>query len=442
MSPFVSDVSIITVNWNGKPHLQRLLPSLTNLGAGEIIVVDNGSRDDSVSFLKRYYPRVRVLENPVNKGFCQPNNWAAEIAGGSILAFINNDMRADAKWLSSALAFFEKGAVCVASRILNWEGDRIDFNGSSLQYLGYALQRDIGKLVSQVTCSDKILFPCGGAMLIDKDVFQRSGGFDEDFFAVYEDVDLGWRLWVQGYEVHFSSESFVYHRSHGTFQAQADEKMRYLMHRNALLTILKNYEEETFHRILPLSLILAVKRAVRLSGVEKESFYLWAQTRRTLEMGDLRMSENLVDSLNHLVCVDDVLDSLPAILRKRKEIQQKRRRSDSEILKLFEDPLRPIVEDGLYVSSELQHLQMLDLSRLFDTTPSDTLLQQVPERLQQKIVQLRGELQALQWLQGHALLHPPPSVPGGKLRKFLQTWRSSGFKRAWRRAVENLSGRH
>ena len=173
--------------------------------------------------------------------------------------------------------------------------------------------------------------------------FWNLGGFDSDFFALYEDVDLGWRLWLAGHRVVMAPDSVVRHRGHATLETQAPEKTRYLMHRNALLTIFKNYEEENFRKIVPLALLLSVKRAVHFSGVRKESFYLWSETRHKLEEGDAAARSQLLDSLNHLVAVDDVLQSLPRLLEKRRRVQALRRRSDREIMELFGDPLRRIV---------------------------------------------------------------------------------------------------
>jgi GT2 family glycosyltransferase len=422
-----SEVSIITVNWNGEAHLRNLLPTLVPLDAGEIIVVDNGSSDASVAFLQAEYPQVRIIRNEINRGFCQPNNRAAEEAKGKYLAFINNDMRAHPDWLRSALDQFG-GNVCVGSRILDWKGERIDFNGSSLQYLGYALQRDSGELADAVRNEDKILFPCGGAMLIERDVFLKEGGFDEDFFAVYEDVDLGWRLWVLGYEIGFAPDSIVYHRGHGTFQAHREEKLRFLMHRNAQLTILKNYEDEQVQKILPLAVVMAIKRAIRCSGVRKESFHLWSDVRLKLRQGDDFACSEIVDALNHLVATEDMFRLLPAISEKRRSIQKRRKRSDAQITQLFQDPLRPIVQDFEYEEQELEYLQFLGLDSLFEVKQHQERLNEMASPLPYQIQDLRKELNAIQWVGLEALMHPPK--PPLRLTKFIRVWRECGFRAA------------
>lgn len=427
MSLSASDVSIITVNWNGRTHLEHLLPSLLPLGAGEIIVVDNGSKDGSVEFIRSRFPEVRILENPFNYGFAHPCNQAAEQAAGRVLAFINNDMRAHPGWLKNGIEAMSDSVACVSSRILDWEGTRIDFNGGSLQFLGYALQKDYGRLLDEVTAQDRTLFPCGGAMLIDRDVYLEAGGFDQDFFAIFEDVDLGWRLWLAGQEIAFAAESIVYHRGHSTFQTQPNSKMRYLMHRNALMAICKNYDEKNFRKIFPLAVYQALRRAIRCSGIRKESFYLWEESFQQIDRGDREASSRILDALNHLAAAEDLLEMLPELMRKRCAIQAKRRRPDSEILSLFEDPLRVIVEDPEYVEAELHWIELLDLTTQFTPVQSQPVLERLPEQLQERIIRLRGELKGLQWAGGYALQHPPSRTPS-TWKKLFYILRNRGLR--------------
>lgn len=437
MSPSPGDVSVVTVNWNGKPHLSTLLPPLLALEPGEVIVVDNGSTDGSQEFLRKRYPEVQLLENGINLGFAQPCNLGAGAARGSCVAFINNDMHPDPYWLTAALAKLDRRTPCVASRILDWEGRRIDYNGSSLHYLGYGLQEDLGLPVEEAPRRDQVLFPCGGAMLVDRQVFLEVGGFDEDFFALFEDVDLGWRLWLAGHRVILAPDSVVRHRGHATLETRAPEKTRYLIHRNALLTIFKNYEEENFRKIVPAALLLSVKRAVHFSGVRKESFYLWSETRHRLEEGDETARSQLLDSLNHLVALDDVLESLPQLLEKRHRVQALRRRSDREIMELFGDPLRRIVEDPAYVKEELELLELLDLGALLDLGPNAARLEFLPGSLRDEIRNLEKELKALRWVGNQAALHPPDSR--GLAARFFRAVRREGLKVACLRAFDYVN---
>jgi hypothetical protein len=259
-------------------------------------------------------------------------------------------------------------------------------------------------------------------MLIDRDLFLQVGGFDKDFFAVFEDVDLGWRLWLAGERIAFAPESVTYHRGHATLASQGSVKMRYLMHRNALLTIIKNYEESTFRRILPLALVMAVKRAVRCSGVRKESFYLWSNVDH-----DVPASESMMEALNHLVAVEDVLESLPRLLARRSRVQSLRKKSDEEILALFRDPLRPIVEDPEYVAQELEYLKFLDLDRMFPVADYERFAADLDDQLSLKIRELRNELEGIQWQGVRSLAHPNNR---SKRVGFLQLYRSLGIRKA------------
>ena len=441
MSPSASDVSVVTVNWNGRAHLAQLLPTLAAQGCREVIVVDNGSQDDSLAFLQREHPQVKVIPNPTNEGFAQPCNRGAEVAGGDLVAFVNNDMRVAPGWIDRALERMDDSTPCVASRILDWEGTHIDFNGSSLQYLGYALQRDSGRLAREVSHQDEILFPCGGAMLIRRDVFLSLGGFDADFFAIFEDVDLGWRLWSAGHRVALAPQSIVYHRGHATFGNPPDARMRYLMHRNALLTVLKNYEEEYVRKFFSAALVLSLSRAIRLSGAERESFYLWGHTRRRMAAGEKLVGEQLLDGLNHLVALEDVLTSLPHWLRKREAVQKLRQRSDRQILRLFGDPFRAIVEDPEYVDRELSLIRQLGLDQLWQSAagaPLEAVRQGLPDILQTRLQRLKKELAAGQWLAGKAVSAPPPPLSSG-WKAFLRISRQQGFIAAWKQFVVHMN---
>ena len=436
MSPSPSDVSVVTVNWNGKSHLQTLLPTLRTTGCGEILVVDNGSSDGSQALVRKDFPAVQLIENRTNRGFAHPCNQAAERASRRYLAFINNDMKAQPDWLRKGLPLLGGPTVCAGSRILNWSGERIDFNGSSLQYLGYALQRDIGRLVEEVSQEGEILFPCGGAMLIDREVFLEAGGFDSDYFALFEDVDLGWRLWVMGYRVAFGAESITYHRGHSTLETQTLPKVRYLMHRNALLTILKNYDDGRFQQILPLAIRLAIKRAVHFSGVDPEAFYIWSDVEAKLKDGDSETRKRLLDSLNHLVAVDDVLKQLPGLLQKRKRVQERRRRPDERIFELFTDPFRLIVEDPDYALEEMRLLDVLNFPEL-GLDQDQKAAARLPQQLEARIERLSQELARSQWNAQHHLSRSP-SASGFSLRKLLRGLRDEGVGATWRRLKERV----
>lgn len=369
-------ISVLVVNWNGLHHLKLSLPTLMSqeypADRLEIVLVDNGSKDGSVDFVRRDFPSIRVLCNESNQGFAKPNNDAAQAASGEYIALMNNDMRADAQWLAKAVRHIDenRSILCIGSRILSWDGRRIDFDGGTMQFLGYAAQQDIGRPVDESSAiSKEILFPCGGAMLINRELFLSAGGLDQDYFAIFEDVDLGWRLWLMGYRVVLAPESLVYHRLHGTLDRSREEKMRYLMHRNALWTVIKNYSDDTLRKVLPIAVMQSLSRAIHFSGVDRTSFYLWAEQDAQIASAE-SLPETVLwqcrDAINHLVMLDDTFQALPALQKKRAAVQAQRRVSDSEILPRFGDPFRSIMHDLRYELAELDLVQSLGLDSLFN----------------------------------------------------------------------------
>ncbi len=379
-------VSIIIVNYNGSKHLQDLFRSIRELEFPkeqfEVIFFDNGSSDDSLDKLSQEYPEARVIANPSNLGFAPPHRIAAKKARGEVLAFLNNDMRVHPRWIIEGLACLdpEDGVICASSKILSWDGGDIDFCGGSLQYLGYADQYHD----DEVKNGDHILFPCGGAMLIYRDVFLDAGCFDDDYFAIFEDVDLGWRLWLMGYKVVMAGKSQVYHKGHATLDSRNESKKRYLMHKNALVTIIKNYDDSNLKKILPIAFTLALKRALLFMGVEKRDFYFWEEGK----VPTLNASSG-VEGLLHLVVLDDVLSDFETIMEKRAAVQEKRVVKDEDILEHFGDPLRNIMCFKEYFYQENAMVNFFHLDELFKGQ------EEIISRLDYGVQSVRKELNKL-----------------------------------------------
>lgn len=356
-------VSIIIVNFNGAGHLPQLFDSIHALDYPqdelEVIFCDNGSSDGSLLVVERQCPEAVIIANSENLGFAAPHRIAARKAQGEVLAFLNNDMRVHPDWVREGLSYLDpdQGVVCAASQILAWDGQGIDFSGGSLQYLGYALQF---QEEDDVKDGAPILFPCGGAMFIYKETFLEAGCFDDDYFAIFEDVDLGWRLWLLGYKVLMAKRSITYHKGHATLDTRNEVQKRYLMHRNALVTIIKNYEQENLEKILPAAMNLALKRALLFLGLDKHHFYFWEK-----DGGRIELTRNSTEGLLHLVVLDDVFEDFENIACKRKTIQAKRRRMDKDILELFGDPLRNIMGFKEYFWQELSLIGNFHLHELF-----------------------------------------------------------------------------
>lgn len=330
-------VSVIVLNYNGKRHLETCFPSLLDLRYPkerlELVMVDNDSRDGSVEFMRRNYPAVRVIRNPENYGFAKGNNIGARESTGQYIAFLNNDSRVDPDWLMELVKplSVDLDTVCVASKILSWDGKAVDFVGGKLNFYGYGFHVDYGApYIDKYYDEDKFVpAPCGGAMLIDRAVFLQCGGFDEDFFAYFEDVDLGWRLWVLGYSVVLASKAIAYHKHHGTSSTIADHRRRVAFERNSFYTIFKNYQQENLNRVLPMALLMSAKRGLHDSEIDPHNFSWKAGQDGSV----LKKVPGL--GLACLVAMDQFVANLPRMLEKRQWIQERRRRTDEEIFARF-----------------------------------------------------------------------------------------------------------
>jgi len=387
-------LTVVTANRNGAEHLRRFLESIHAQGLApselEFILVDNGSVDESVGLVRRALPEARVIVNANNEGFARASNQGAAEARGRYVAFLNNDLRLGAGWVRAMLDKLEsssEGTVCTASRVLSWDGATIDFADAAMAFNGIGFQPGFGSSVSggeDRGASDELLFADGAAMLIDREVFLAAAGFDEDYFAYYEDVDLGWRLWTLGYRVVLCPDAVAYHR-HGGSRGTAWRK-RFLLERNALFSVLKNYEEASLAMVLPAALMLASCKASACLGVRVEEFAPGAAaSRRAGAIGRLRTAlraarpsaceDRWREGLATLAAVDAVAASLPRVMKKRARIQASRRRSDREIAPLFKTPFAPLDPFSGRTSREVAVLWELGVVEYFQS-----LLEESPSR--------------------------------------------------------------
>ena len=271
-------VSIIVINYNGFSLLKDCFSSLKNLtypsDCIEFIMVDNGSSDKSLLLMKEHFPDVKIIENKKNLGFAEPNNMAASMAEGEYLAFINNDMKVSPDWLIKLVEAIRNSppdVICVGSKILNWHGETVQFAGGGLAFDGRGFE--LSSLPEHKETYPPILFACGGAMLIKRDVFIKLGGFDPKYFAYFEDVDLGWRLWITGYRVLLVPDSIVYHHHQKTGSAIFSlEQKIFLGERNCFYSMIKNYEDKYLARVLPAVICLRLKKMLIHSKLDRRDW--------------------------------------------------------------------------------------------------------------------------------------------------------------------------
>jgi GT2 family glycosyltransferase len=273
-------VSVAILSWNGRRHLETCLEALSlqhDPGVDwEVLVLDNGSTDGTGAWLRARYPegrlapppaspRLRVLESPVNLGFCAGNNRLVAAASSDV-AFLNNDTRPDRGWLAAlvrALAAAPSDVAAVSGKIVDWDGERLDFGRGVMTFDGHAFQLDFRRPLGSARVPERgeeLLFACGGNMLIRRDSFLAVGGFDESYFAYLEDVDLGWRLWSGGERVIFEPEAIVRHRSNATSDLLGLYNRGFLFERNAFLTAYKNYEAGLWEQVMPALLLTFLSR--------------------------------------------------------------------------------------------------------------------------------------------------------------------------------------
>jgi hypothetical protein len=226
--------------------------------------------------------------------------------------------------------------------MLSEDGEHIDFVGSVMNLYGRAFQIDEGMPVEPGFHDEvhEILAPCGGAMLIRRDIFLSVGGFDDDYIAYYEDVDLGWRLWLCGYKVLFVPQALVYHRQHQTGSGFPVEQRYVLSEMNALRTVIKNHEERNLWRVLPFSLFMGVKRALDQAHLDRAPYLFGTNVQHEAQEGIFATEPKMTRvATSFVVAMDQIAEEIPYLMEKRARVQQMRVRSDEEIFARF--PMRP-----------------------------------------------------------------------------------------------------
>lgn len=365
-------VAIIIPTWNGLEHLKPCLESLAALAYPadrlEIILSDNASSDGTLEWVSRRWPAVRVVQNGAQVGFGRACNQAATATRADFVAFLNNDTRVEPGWLAALLAARAAGggAACVAAHLKSWDGREEDFSGAAANLFGSGRQgfvRGWPDRPGPPNPGEPILFACGAAMLIERQVFLDAGGFDPGFFMYFEDVDLGWRLWVLGHRVVYAPDAVVYHRGGGTTGAdRAPSHRRYFQFEaNTLATIVKNYEAANLDRVLPAALALELKRALLAAGEHVDpAHYRLGGKSQAAGIAEGRAELPPV-SVAHILATGAWVARLPALMRERARIQARRRRPDAAILPLFGRPFAPQFAGPVYAEAQRRVLAALDL---------------------------------------------------------------------------------
>lgn len=245
-------VAVVILNYNGKSYLETFLPSI--LGSTyehiEIIVADNGSTDQSLAFLEKNYPEVKVLDLKKNYGFAEGYNRALAQVDADYFVLLNSDVEITPHWIEPIVELMERDQEVAACqpKVLDYnQKDTFEYAGASggwMDFFGYPFCRGrifntVEKDTGQYDTVQEIFWATGAAMFIRGRLFKQIGGFDGDYFAHAEEIDLCWRLKRAGYKVMVQPQSVVYHVGGGTLNYTTPFKT-YLNFRNTLFTILKN----------------------------------------------------------------------------------------------------------------------------------------------------------------------------------------------------------
>lgn len=249
-------VSIIIANYNGQFYLSRCLPTLfaQDYPAFEVIIIDNGSTDDSLSWLQRHYPQVTIKPQADNVGFCVANNLGIRASQGQYIILLNNDTTVAPGFISALIdaATSQPEVGMVASQIVfDHTPHRLDSAGIEVDYAGVAWNRHLGQpVVNEPTAFVELFGPSGAAGLYKRAMLDQIGLFDEDYFMYYEDVDLAWRGRRAGWRCLYAPQARVAHVHSGTAGQQSALKS-YLLGRNRIWTIIKNYPASSLWRYWP-----------------------------------------------------------------------------------------------------------------------------------------------------------------------------------------------
>jgi len=245
-------VALVILNWNGKHFLEKFLPSVLASGYENlsIVIADNASTDDSVSFLQNNFPSIKIIINAVNEGFAKGYNTALKQIEADYYILLNSDVEVTEGWISPIILMMESDKVIAACqpKVLSLDNkNKFEYAGASggwIDKFGYPFNR--GRVFDfcendegQYNNNSEIFWATGAALFVRASVYHELNGFDEYFFAHQEEIDLCWRMQRSGYKIFAVPASVVYHVGGGTLPAGNKRKV-FLNFRNNLVMLAKN----------------------------------------------------------------------------------------------------------------------------------------------------------------------------------------------------------
>jgi GT2 family glycosyltransferase len=310
-------VSVIILNFNGRDLLCKCLQSVfkTDYPDYEVIVVDNGSTDESCMMVEREFPHVQLIRNHENCGYSKGNNVGILYSIGEFIVLLNNDTVVTPEWLSELVREAERNPECFYQpKILFARSKKINSAGNSIQLYGFAFPRGIGELdFGQYDKECEISYSSGACVLASKEFIKKIGLLDDDFYTFYEDVNWGWRALMLGYKSIYVPSAVVYHKWGGTWGSKMFSNKFYLIERSRLATVFRNYSFRTLIIMSPL--LFAVELLVLSFSI---------------------LNGFLPEKIKTYV---DLLNARNVLLRQRKELQATRNKPDRFVINTFSDAL-------------------------------------------------------------------------------------------------------
>lgn len=318
-------VGVVIVNWNGLEHLKLSLQSMANQHYSllTVYIVDNGSTDGSIDYIKKEFPDMVLLETNKNLGFAGGNNVGMERAladGHEYLVLINNDTNSKPSVVSQLVNYMEQHprvGIAQPKLLLLDHPDTIDACGSWLTKTGFlrhfGCEEKDGPQYSKVT---PVFTVKGAAMIVRRKVLEDIGLFDDDFFAYFEETDLCWRAWLRGWKVYYAPVAEVYHKIGGSTKKIGSPTINYHSFKNRIMSMIKNLAWYNVLWMVPLHVLLII-------GF---SFIYFAAFRWRNGFGVYR-------------CIWWNIVHLPANLKKRRMIQKTRVVSDPTLFKSIMKPI-------------------------------------------------------------------------------------------------------
>lgn len=273
----MEETAIVILNYNGIKHLAEFLPSVVEHSANyRIIVADNGSTDDSVLFLSNNFPHVELLANNENLGFAGGYNWALNQIRATYFILLNSDVEVTPNWVEPLINALKSSATIAACqpKLLSYESKtHFEYAGAAggfLDKFGYPFCRGrmfetTEKDLGQYNDAREVFWASGACIAVTSASFHQIGGFDADFFAHMEEIDLCWRIKQTGKKIYYTSESTVYHLGGGTLH-KSNPKKTFLNFRNNLIMLLKNLPSNQLISTLFIRLSLDGIAALRTLG--------------------------------------------------------------------------------------------------------------------------------------------------------------------------------